>query len=349
PEVFDPSAAVQPEASPTPRIDAPFSRAGDPIQARALASATKLHDGQVLIVGGLAPDRTVQASAEIYDPVSDHFTATGGMRSGRYLPTTLLLGDGRVLVAGGYSQDGSPVSSLEIYDPASGQFSNAGVLPSTSNQVGIVQLPSGATLVIGGDFDTGSVVYTYAVASRTLSQSGTIPGCVVGSGDVVLPDGRLVIFCTDSAQRVDGIDLYDPATGQSAGLHLEANVGSVIRLADGRLLVNDPQQPDSTDLFEPATGSISDRGPVINGAVYAAAERLADGRVLFVGDSAAAIWNPSTDGVTSMSPSLTNRSRETLTLLNDGRVLIAGGTTWPADRFLPHPPGAELFDPATAP
>jgi hypothetical protein len=81
--------------------------------ARQDFTATRLADGQVLVVGGDNDDSLALASAELYDPATGTFTPTGSMATARLNQTATLLADGRVLVVGGALTG----SSAELYWP----------------------------------------------------------------------------------------------------------------------------------------------------------------------------------------------------------------------------------------
>jgi hypothetical protein len=92
---------------------------------RAFHTATRLPDDTVLIAGGESESGfslVTEATAEIYDPVSDTFTVVGSMQQWRAGHTSTLLADGRVLLAGGaFFQDvgnflGS-LASADLYAP----------------------------------------------------------------------------------------------------------------------------------------------------------------------------------------------------------------------------------------
>ena len=112
-----------------------------------------LHDGRVLVAGGIATDGTAIASAEIYDPVTGTWTLTGSMSTARIDPTAVLLLDGRVLVAGGDSSEEEPrFTSAEIFDPHTGQWTATGDMTtgrSEAEYAGVL-LRNGQVLMPGG-------------------------------------------------------------------------------------------------------------------------------------------------------------------------------------------------------
>jgi hypothetical protein len=69
---------------------------------RSSHSATRLPDGDVLIVGGTSANGQYLASAELYHPRTHSFTKVADMPSPRGGHSATLLRTGKVLIAGGY-------------------------------------------------------------------------------------------------------------------------------------------------------------------------------------------------------------------------------------------------------
>jgi hypothetical protein len=188
-----------------------FAPTGSLTTPRDEATATRLEDGRVLVVGGGDEGNGALRTAEIYDPATRRFSPTGSMAVPRYAHQALLLKDGRVLIVGGTDGRGM-LSSMEIYDPATGTFGAAGDPGVTASAVG--PLPDGRVLLLGG-FDLAQVERQIQAGRKDFADT---TGCL----------------------------LYDPATGQftpAASMHGPDGVGLV--LADGRVLVLD----DIAELF----------------------------------------------------------------------------------------------------
>jgi len=363
PEVFDPSATEPVRPSPAADLNRTFLRTADPIQDRVGHTATKLRDGRVLIVGGEAPDGTALSSAEIYDPQSGTFASTGSLHAERLFHTAVLLPDGRVLIAGGLPMSKAPVlaDAIELYDPATGEFTEGGPLGPTQlgtlSAVAAVQDSTGLVLILaypqsfGSSLNpAGTEVYALDPRRAVLTLVEKLPPCLLADGDAALDDGRVLLWCTNpDTGTPTSLRFFDPASGRLTSPGLEGAQAPVLRLEDGRVLLYDWESTGALEILDPGTQVAKTVGHLPTDMGQVTASRLADGRVLLIGYTYSLIWNPETNVFTKTVPMLTGLGSETATLLNDGRVLIVGGTSWPADRGLPHPPAAELFDPAAVP
>jgi Galactose oxidase, central domain len=126
-----------------------FVPVGEMSSRRGGATATRLPDGRVLLVGGTDGNR-VLATADLYDLRTRRFVPTGAMRAAREAHTAVALRDGRVLVVGGRSAGGGVLATAEIYDPRTGRFTPAGRLRMARQKHAAVALRDGSVLVVGG-------------------------------------------------------------------------------------------------------------------------------------------------------------------------------------------------------
>ena len=124
--------------------------------ARSEHSATSLHDGRILIVGGVLLDAGSGPvhSAELYDARTGTFSLTGSMA--HVDPTATLLIDGRVLIAGGSSASGEAqflgmLYAAELFDPATGVFDPTGSIVNARERGTATLLSDGRVLLTGGD------------------------------------------------------------------------------------------------------------------------------------------------------------------------------------------------------
>lgn len=300
---------------------------------RALAAATLLASGDVLVTGGSGGDWwfTTFNSAEIFDHVTGTFrNAIGSMAEGRDSHTATRLKDGKVLIAGGGMDWWGSTGTAELFDPATETFSAVGKMISMRSAHTATLLNDGKVLIAGGvDWNAFIMVAAaeiYDPATGTFTVTGSMVEPRWWHTATVLADGR-VLFTGGTVRNTgyydydtrgrDSVEIYDPATGTFSlagtmgGKHEEH---AVAVLADGTLLITGGLS--YTDAIDPATFTYQDDAHI----------------------SAAPAWN-----VVPLTARMnTVRASHTSTLLNNGLVLLAGGRAPTADNSV------ELFDPATS-
>ena len=217
-QIFDPTAmqfgAVAPSVTP-----------------RSGASAALLHDGRVLIAGGMPPggsagsDPALQ-SAELFDPRTLSSSPTGSIGSFTGGGPMVTLPDGRVYM------DTSPVA--EIYDPATGIFSAASAAAGGGGHP--VVLPDGRVALFGstGLYDGGSITVWDPVSTTFSTKS--LPEPLTWA--TLLDDGRVLLIGMCHGRQTGWTGIYDPGTEvtiPAAGTR--SCRPTATRLADGRVLI----------------------------------------------------------------------------------------------------------------
>jgi hypothetical protein len=190
---------------------------------RALATATRLQDGRVLVAGGdrswqgsddQNADQQVLSSAEIYDPATDTWQDVGAMSVPRAAQSAALLANGHVLVAGGWS-DGSEsgLASAEEYVPGSG-WHPVGSMPGPHAQGRLVGLEDGTLLEVGGVDAAGKATVEtdiYYPVSKVWQRTGSLPQAVYWPAVTVLSDGRVLAVGGGTDSDVIGrLEIYGP-------------------------------------------------------------------------------------------------------------------------------------------
>jgi hypothetical protein len=274
-----------------------WATTGNMLTAHSGHTATLLHDGRVLVVGGF------YNTAELYDPASGTWTATGNMVT-TWGPafTATLLTDGRVLVAGENSNAGVDPVSAELFDPASGAWTATGSMVTFRSGHTATLLPDGKVLVAGGGGFGGktdlSSAEVYDPAQGTWSATGSMGVIRGGHTAVLLPDGT-VLVAGGVGQNGTGIEwasaeLFNPASGTwsatgTMGEVRYAHVATLLR--NGRVLVaggfnTDPSGVTvplaSAELYDPSSGSWSPTANLVEAQSGSTATLLLDGRVLLL-------------------------------------------------------------------
>jgi N-acetylneuraminic acid mutarotase len=190
---------------------------------RALATATRLPDGRVLVVGGdetwqgadsNGASQQVLSSAEIYDPVAGSWQSAGAMSVPRATHSAALLPNGRVLVTGGWS-DGNEfgLASTEEYLPGTG-WQKASDMPDAHAQARLVTLPDGRLLEVGGvDSANNTTAKTdlYDPDSGTWQPTGGLLQPVYWPAVTVLNDGRVLLVGGAISVNLSGqLEIYSP-------------------------------------------------------------------------------------------------------------------------------------------
>ena len=309
-----------------------FSEPIPMMEARTLAAATLLQNGDVLVTGGNNGDWWFVSvnSAEIFDHAAGTFRSTGSMGEGRDSHTATLLKDGKVLVAGGGLDWWGSTTAAEVFDPATEKFTTTGKMGSARSAHTATLLQDGKVLIAGGvdwnAFTMPAAAEIYDPTTGTFKATGAMVEPRWWHTATLLPDGR-VLFAGGTA-RISSTDY---------GLTARASV----------------------EIYDPSTGTFSPAGSMGGKHEQHAAALLADGRVLITGgqdyvdtgdpyaylysyqDDAHVVGAPSWNSAPLVARMNTVRAAHTSTVLEDGQVLIAGGYTLAADN------SAELFDPAT--
>jgi hypothetical protein len=302
-----------------------FGSTGSMSVARSLHTATLLHDGRVLVVGGYdsddftgtgiaVPGASIPAVgsrpsdprriAELYDPTTGTFSRTGSMSVDRYGHTATVLNDGRVLIVGGESLRSGISASAELYDPKTGTFSATGSMSTSRVGHTATLLPDGEVLIAGG----------YNSAGLSLASA----------------------------------ELYSPATGTfrlTAPMSVVRTDHTATLLRDGRVLIaggrdaNGDQESaySSAELYDPTTGTFSPTGSMWVARSGHTATLLGNGMVLLTGSAIAGsggtgkaeimaeLYDPTTGSFTATEGM--DEAYDTATGLSDGGVLLTGGST----------------------
>jgi hypothetical protein len=317
-------------------------------------TATLLHDGNVLVAGGLGTEETSIAAAETYERKTGAWHVTASMTERRGSHTATLLHNGMVLVVGGLDQQSPGVTvhaTAELYDPKEGTWKPTGSLSGPRALHRAELLSDGSVLVVGGFSQTD------VLASAEVYDPGTGAWSAVSSMNTarflhtMTPlhgQGLLVAGGYDSTGvALSSAELFDPVSGtwtQAGSMAGPRGAHTATRLPNGNVLVAGgidvpmPLPPGfpglaSAEVYDAQTGAwiatasmssprFNHTGTALHGGdVLAAAGEDADVSVL----SSAERYDPKTGLWSPTGDLTTRRATHTATLLRDGRVLVAGG------------------------
>ncbi len=304
------------------------------LTGREQHTATLLQNGMVLVSGGADRTAIPLATAELYNPKTNHWSPAGTMATARVGHTATLLRDGRVLVVGGLSSyhDAATLPTAELYDPKTNTWSSAPPMRVGRALHTATLLLNGRVLVAGG-----------------LSWNPWFGGVV-------------------PAQSLDA-EIYDPSSNRwssAAPMSNELSEHTATLLRDGRVLVAGGHRSEptashpasesglavypalrSTAIYDPSTNRWLNAAFMTRGRYAQTATLLPNGDVLLVGGvdgglpvPTAELYDPAADRWSPAANMAAPRIGHTATLLRNGTVLVVGN----AQAGTSH---AEVYDPAS--
>ncbi|WPB72979.1 kelch repeat-containing protein [Archangium violaceum] len=304
---------------------------------RLLATATRLGDGRVLVVGGF------NQASELYEPATGTWSRTGDTRTTHRYHTATRLGDGRVLIAGG-EQDWHMGSTAEVYDPATGLWNPTGGLLTRRSHHAAVLLPSGRVLVMGGVDGTGAALSSaelYDPATGTWSPTGAMSAARGDLTATLLPSGKVLVAGGGQGSSLGSAELYTPESGTwtatgSMGRSRRGHTATL--LPSGQVLVMGSDSLEwasatSAELYNPATGVWTVTASMSRPRRAHTATLLSSGQVLVAGgfheytgiQRESELYEPATGTWSATATLNAARYGHTATLLSSGAVLAAGG------------------------
>jgi hypothetical protein len=208
-EIFDPATAT-------------WSQTGDMLLPRFGMGMTRLNDGRVIVIGGVAgtdcASKGFSDLTEIWDPATGLFTTseTMTMIEPRVAAAVITLNDGRVLAAGGWDRCGTIYGSAELFDPVTQTWAATGDLNIPRYAAAPLLLADGRVLLaggIGGDpYPALESVEIFDPATGTWSLTGSMLTKRYSSGDdyssrgdlIQLGDGRILAAGAYRANVITG-------------------------------------------------------------------------------------------------------------------------------------------------
>ena len=267
------------------------------------ASVTVLHDGKVLIAGGVEPAAAPTSVAMIYDPGTGMVSMTGSLHYARWHHSATLLNDGKVLIVGGVDYAWAAIAPAELYDPLTGVFQALGNLSNVDNRHTATLLDNGKVLIVEG----GSYLFDPSTRSFIAGPAAAPEYSPVGATATKLLDGRVLIAggSTATGHGERHAEIYDPIsnTRQLLTATLYNRQGhTATLLPDGRVLLAGGNDGDWT----------------VDSSYWAVADSVQ-------------YFDPAASPAPSFisGPDLQyQHSNHAALLLDSGRLLVIGGQGW---------------------
>lgn len=361
------TAAPVDEAAP-PADPVGFRPAGKLRDPRALATATRLNDGRVLVVGGEGDDYEMMTSVEIYDPATDTTSVAAPLPEPRSHHTATLLPNGQVLVAGGGrgSQISLPsgdqvLGSAVLYDPGSNTWTPTGAMVGKRAGHQAVALADGRVLVAGGgdkvgypcaaDYPNCNVAESigtaeiYDPATGAFTKTGDLAFARIAFSMDLLPSGKVVVAGGAAKNKgLVSVEVFDPAAGSWSRapdlegqrlFHASAVLGSTLLVVGGKIANVAPI--NNADLLDEGAGQWRRGASVSIPRTGAKLVPLGSGKALLVGGfnqkegvelSDSRLYDLASDTWSPVAKLATERSTHNAVVLKDGSVLVIGGRSY---------------------
>jgi N-acetylneuraminic acid mutarotase len=194
-----------------------WTATGSMTTARGNITATLLHNGEVLVAGGINAAGDPLGTAELYNPVTGKWTATGRMITARDEHTATLLATGNVLVVGGEDASGLTTTKTELYNPSTGKWTETGNLNTSGLEHTATTLMNGEVLITGGANVTANTttvlssaeLYNPATGKWTKTESMSVAR--VGHTATLLTSGKVLATSgSDANNDWTSAELYHP-------------------------------------------------------------------------------------------------------------------------------------------
>jgi len=340
-EIYDPLTKIFAE---TTKFDATTSETVESLMnsSRAGHTATLLHNGMVLIIGGYN-EGTYLNTAELFNPATGVFSQLAiTLNEARAFHTATLLPDGQVLIAGGYN--GSYLKTLEIFNPNLHQFIAIAANTNAARAHHTATLMSTGEILIAGGIDGSSYLSSAVIynpsgqASRTLA--GTLTVARSNHTAVSLPDGTVFIAGGSNGSPLATAETFNPVNSTftaTAGQMTTARDGlTETLLANGKVLIaggSNGNQVATAELYDTSSRTFTATpGRMASARQGHTATLLANGKVLLTGGQNGKLFAfdinmDTTDDISSNIVFSNDSTRGFVSYTGSGAVLVFSALT----------------------
>ena len=191
--------------------------------------ALLLHNGKILIIGGVANDKQVTSNIQIYNPDTNKFYQAGNMQIARSAPEAILLKNGKVLIIGGININDRPEITAELYDPKSKKsfiVGNMKIKRGSNCSIKTAMLSNGNIFIVGGYpefesffsklepvykvelFDVSSKKFT--IIGETYSKSETPELTLLKNNNILITGGHIRPNGSSHDVSINDVELFIP-------------------------------------------------------------------------------------------------------------------------------------------
>jgi hypothetical protein len=328
----------------TSAANAQWCSASNMLVPRYQASATKLKDGRVLVVGGRSTGGQYLGSAELFDPKTGSWTTTGSLKTARYYHSATLMSDGRVLIAGGINAAGA-IASVEVFDPRTETWTDGPSMNVGRREHFAGEVAPGRVVVAGGGDPSvaSSSAELIDVGSGSSMNLAPLAAPQSNAAGITLMSGGFYIAggYTNYLETVSTTQRFDPIVNQwstDSPLVFPRDYLTLDQISATRLVAVGGFDQDSilgsievldmgrggwhivgglrTPRFDHRTAMLSSAMFVVGGVV---------GDTTLTGS--VEVLDTKTFKTVDAAPLRTARYGDFLVVLNDGRVLVGGGAS----------------------
>ncbi len=230
--------------------------------SRAFFDCVMLHDGRVLVAGGIDSMNVVLASVEIYDPVQRAWTIVGEMSTPRWQFSSAMTSDSLWYLIGGRSTFDNSTHHVDVYDIKKQALRPGVELPLAVHNSSAIALDS-CVFVLGGrtsgsnserfgDLLKLSPKTPYWAKVGSYCHSVTLPTMKEVGGHILVSGGcrkeQPIVECCDSVFTWDGNEFrFVDSLGQGAVYDATTSWGTYHITAGG---LHDNGTKDSVTLLQ---------------------------------------------------------------------------------------------------